>query len=83
MGLTLFAQSGLSKKFWVDAFLTIIFIINQLPTKVLDYLSPRERLFHHPPDFTYFQAFGCQCFPCLRPYINDKLQRISLLRSFL
>jgi len=28
MGLTLLAQSGLSKKFWVDAFLTAIYIIN-------------------------------------------------------
>jgi len=54
MRLTLLAQSGLSKKFWVDAFLTAIFIINRLPTKILDYVSPYERLFHLPPDFTYF-----------------------------
>jgi len=73
MELTLLAQSGLSKKFWVDAFLTAIFIINRLPTKILDYVSPYERLFHLPPNFTYFRAFGCQCFPCLRPYTNDKL----------
>jgi len=73
MGLTFLAQSGLPKQFWVDAFLTSIFIINRLPTKVLDYLSPFERLFHIPPDFTYFRAFGCQCFPYLRPYSTDKL----------
>jgi hypothetical protein len=54
MILTLLAQSGLSKKFWVDAFLTAIFIINRLPTKILDYVSPYECLFHLPLDFTYF-----------------------------
>jgi hypothetical protein len=44
-----------------------------LTTKVLDYLSPYEHLFHLPPYFTYFQAFRCQCFPRLYPYTNDKL----------
>jgi histone deacetylase 1/2 len=73
IGLTLLAQSGLPKVFWVDAFLTSIFIINSLPTKVLDYSSPYERLFQRSPDFSYFHTFGCQCFPCLRPYSLDKL----------
>ena len=54
MGLTLLAQSGLPKKFWVDAFLTSIFIINRLPTKVLNFSSPFECLFHLPPNFSYF-----------------------------
>ncbi|KAL6331789.1 hypothetical protein AAG906_020131 [Vitis piasezkii] len=67
MGLTLLAQSRLPKKFWVDAFLTSIFIINRLPTKVLNFSSPFECLFHLPPDFSYFRSFGCQCFstPCI------------------
>ena len=59
MGLTLLAQSRLPKKFWVDAFLTPIFIINRLPTKVLNFSSPFECLFHLPPDFSYFRSFGC------------------------
>jgi len=35
MGLTLLAQSGLSPKYWVDAFLTSIYLINWLPSPVL------------------------------------------------
>ncbi|KAJ0016814.1 hypothetical protein Pint_10281 [Pistacia integerrima] len=73
MGLTLLAQSSIPKKFWVDAFLTSIFIINRLPTKVLNFSSPFECLFHLPLDFSYFCSFGCQCFPCLRPYMPNKL----------
>ena len=65
MGLTLLAQSGLPKKFWVDAFLTSIFIINRLPTKVLNFSSPFECLFHLSLDFSYLRSFRCQCFPCL------------------
>ncbi|KAJ0078370.1 hypothetical protein Patl1_36937 [Pistacia atlantica] len=73
MGLTLLVQSGLPKRFWVYAFLTSVFIINLLPTKVLDYSSPYQRLFHLSPNFTYFRSFGCQCFPYLCPYTPDKL----------
>lgn len=34
-GLTLLAHSQLSHKFWVDAFLTAMHIINRLPTPTL------------------------------------------------
>ncbi|RVW82845.1 Retrovirus-related Pol polyprotein from transposon RE2 [Vitis vinifera] len=77
MGLILLAQSELPKKFWVDAFLTSIFIINRLPTKVLNFSSPFECLLHLPPDFSYFHSFGCQCFPCVRPYMPNKLSYCS------
>ena len=73
MGLILLAQSELPKKFWVDAFLTPIFIVNRLPTKVLNFSSPFECLFHLLPDFSYFRSFGCQCFLSLRPYMPNKI----------
>jgi transposase InsO family protein len=49
MRLTLLAQSGLSPKYWVDAFLTAIFLINRLPSLVLQHESPFSKLFHHSP----------------------------------
>jgi len=73
MGLTLLAQSGLSPKYWVDAFLTATFLINRLPSPVLQYESPFSKLFHHSPDYTSLRAFGCLCYPFLRPYANHKL----------
>jgi hypothetical protein len=73
MGLTLLAQSGLSPKYWVDAFLTATFLINRLPSPVLQHESPFSKLFHHSPDYTSFRAFGCLCYPFLRPYANHKL----------
>ena len=62
MRLTLLAQSRLPKKFWVDAFLTSIFIINRLPTKVLNFSSPFECLFHLPPDLAIFVPLGVNVF---------------------
>lgn len=35
MGLPLLAQSGLPSKFWVDYFLTLVYLINRLSTPVL------------------------------------------------
>jgi hypothetical protein len=32
MGLTLLAQSELPPQYWVDSFLTSVFLINKLPT---------------------------------------------------
>lgn len=77
MGLTLLAQSGLSPKYWVDAFLTAIFLINRLPSPVLQHESPFSKHFHHSSYYTSLQAFGCLCHPLLRPYANHKLSFIS------
>jgi hypothetical protein len=73
-GLTLLAHSGLSKRFWVDAFLTSIYIINRLPTPVLANSSPFEKLYHRSPDYSLLRVFGCKCFPLLRPYTANKLE---------
>jgi len=73
VGLTLLAQSGLSPKFWVDSFLTAIYLINRLPTSVLQQESPFSKLMKREPDYTLLRTFGCLCYPLLRPYANHKL----------
>ncbi|KAE8686060.1 hypothetical protein F3Y22_tig00111086pilonHSYRG00004 [Hibiscus syriacus] len=44
-----------------------------LPTKVLQGMSPFEKLMHKKPDYRMMRVFGCQCFPNLRPFLNHKL----------
>jgi hypothetical protein len=73
LGLTLLAQSGLSPKYWVDSFLTAIYLINRLPTPVLNNDSPFFKLFGKDPDYTSLRSFGCLCYPLLRPYASNKL----------
>jgi transposase InsO family protein len=72
-GLSLLAQSHLSNKYWVDAFLTAIYLINRMPTPVLHNNSPYFTLFQRHPDYTTLRSFGCACFPLLRPYNSHKL----------
>jgi transposase InsO family protein len=52
IGLTLLAQSWLPPSFWVNAFLTAIFLINHLPTPVLNHDSPYSKLFQRPPNYS-------------------------------
>jgi hypothetical protein len=73
MGLTLLAQSGLPPKYWVDSFLTSIFLINRLPSPVIHNESPCSKLFKKQPDYTFLRAFGCLCYPLLQPYAHNKL----------
>ena len=83
MGLTLLAHSGLSNTYWIDAFLTTVYIINRLPTPVLSHFSPYEKLFHQVPNYSILRVFGCKCFPLLRPYTNHKLEYQSNASIFL
>ena len=61
-------------KFWDAAFQTAVFLINRLPSKVIDNETPYERLLGHKPDYSFLHTFGCACWPNLRPYNTKKLQ---------
>lgn len=43
-GLAILAQSSLPIRFWDEAFLTVTFLINWLPSRVLDNTTPLDRL---------------------------------------
>lgn len=66
-----------SKLSWVEAFSIVVFLINRLPTKILNNRSPWECLFNRPPDYNFLRRFGCVCFPWLRPYNKHKLEFMS------
>jgi len=73
-GLTLLAQASMPQRFWDDAFFSGIYLINRLPSSVLNFTSPFEKLFHRQPNYNMLRIFGCQCFPNLRPYTKHKLE---------
>lgn len=74
IGLTLLAHASIPITFWVVVFHTVNYLINHLPTKVLHNESPFKKLFSTPSQYAFFKVFGCACFPCLRPYNQNKLQ---------
>jgi hypothetical protein len=73
-GLTLLAHSHLSNRYWVDAFLIAVYVINRLHTLVLNHQTPYSKLYHRDPDYQKLKVFGCLCYPLLRPYGLHKLE---------
>jgi histone deacetylase 1/2 len=61
--------------FWDEAFSTATFLINRLPTRVIDNATPLERLLGDKakPNYDMLKAFGCACYPHLRAYNAKKL----------
>jgi histone deacetylase 1/2 len=72
-GLTLLAHASVPFPYSSDAFSTACFLINRLPSRVIDMQYPLERLLDEKPDYTFFRVFGCACWPHLRPYNDRKL----------
>jgi hypothetical protein len=82
-GLALLAHASMPLKFWDEAFLTVIFLINRLPTLVLHHMSPIEKLFSTKHAYSFLRTFGCACWPHLRPYNTHKLAFRSKQCTFL
>jgi histone deacetylase 1/2 len=74
-GLSLLAQACMPVTFWDEAFTTATYLINRLPTRVIENATPLERLLgaKAKPNYDMLKAFGCACFPHLRPYNSKKL----------
>ena len=44
-----------------------------MPTPVLQNYSPYEKVHNQKPDYHFLRAFGCACWPYLRPYNKHKM----------
>lgn len=55
---------------WFDAFATIVFVINRLPSVVLHDKSPFDLLFGSFSNYANFMPFGCHVYAFLRDYVS-------------
>lgn len=76
-GLSLLTHAGMPKSYWTYAFATATYLINRLPSPVLNMDSPFNKLFGETPNYNKLRIFGCLCFPWLRPYNANKLENKS------
>ena len=72
-GLAIMFNAHVPAIFWSHAFSSAAYIINRLPTKLLDNKSPYELLFSMTPNYGNFRVFGCRVFPYLWDYSSHKL----------
>lgn len=61
VGLALLATASVPLKYWDQAFLIVVHLINRTPTKLLDFDTPYHKLFGSKPDYLALRTFGCAC----------------------
>jgi len=70
----LMVQSKLPRKYWGEALLTATYLINRMPTNVLQNRSPFEVLYKTRPCCEHLKIFRCLCYAATLKRHRDKLQ---------
>jgi histone deacetylase 1/2 len=82
-GLALLAHSSLPLRYWDAAFLTACYLINRMPTPVINKETPLFRLLRVQPNYSFLRIFGYACWPSLQKYNSHKLEFRSKACVFL
>lgn len=55
--------------------MTSVYLINRMPSKSLNMISPFKKLYNKEVNYNNIRLFGCQCFPYLRDINKSKFAR--------
>lgn len=72
--VVLLQTSSMSHLFWGEAVLTTTYLINRLPSSILQGKSSYIVLFNTSLDYHSLRVFRCACYPWLKPYTTNKLE---------
>ncbi|PKU84173.1 Retrovirus-related Pol polyprotein from transposon TNT 1-94 [Dendrobium catenatum] len=74
---TILHRASLPYKFWPDAVLTSVYLINRMPASTTNNYSPFELLHNQKPDYSHLRIFGCACYPLIPSSQRHKLQQTA------
>ena len=69
---SLLFQSNVPLQYWSDCVLTAVFLINRLPSPLLQNKSPYELILKKLPDYSLLKSFGCLCYVSTNAYERNK-----------
>ncbi|KAJ0490449.1 putative RNA-directed DNA polymerase [Helianthus annuus] len=52
-------EANLPTRFWGECILTVAYVINRLPSDVIDNKTPYEVLYNQDPSYEHMRVFGC------------------------
>ncbi|KAG7544005.1 Zinc finger CCHC-type [Arabidopsis thaliana x Arabidopsis arenosa] len=55
-------QSNVPLAYWSDCIHTSVFLINRIPSVLLENMSPYEKLLKKKPQYSFLRSFGCLCY---------------------
>jgi hypothetical protein len=80
---TLLFQANLPGRYWAEGLHTATYLLNRLPTKMIQAACPHMALFVSPPSYEHLRVFGCACYPNTSATTPHKLSPRSTRCVFL
>jgi hypothetical protein len=80
---TLLIQTSLPGHYWAEGLHTAIYLLNRLPTTVIQVVCPHLALFDSAPSYEHLRVFGCTCYPNKIATAPHKLSPRSIRYVFL
>lgn len=79
----LLLESSILPKFGVNTLSIAVYLINKLPTSVLNFDTPDFHLYNQHPNYRDMHIFSCVCFVFLLPHERHKLSAQSVKCAFI
>lgn len=82
-GLSLLAHASMPLRLQWETFSTMTYLLNRLPSVVIENISPFQTLIHQEPNYRDLIVYGSSCYPYIRPYKKHKLSYYTEKCAFL
>jgi hypothetical protein len=80
---TLLIQASLPKRYWAEGLHTAVYLLNHLPTKMINIACPHVALFGSASSYEHLRVFSCACYPNITATAPHKLAPWSTQCVFL